>query len=281
MQQFPNYYMIILARFLSFISGSFATVLLAITLYEEDFQQGFEITPGRSAFFFVGVFGTIFAATNGYTKENLVLEPQKMMNEVVLDTHYYPVSWRNKAHLTEVRDAFSTFYELKVLLLAQELLSVLLAPIILYYSLPKSADRIIDFFAECTVVSPNLGHICSFAKFDLQKHGNVEVFDINQFGITADNSERNVTRDGKLERSFMNFKATYPEWDPGMQGSQFISKLIQRKYGNTQKGVPRLQDQEVQYLQTDGSILEYSAEHGYEVGRELIKLLDAVYDDIK
>ena len=175
MQQFPNYYMIILARFISFVSGSFATVLLVITLYEDEFQQGFEITPGRSAFFFVGIFGTIFAATNGYTKENLILEPQKQMNEIVLDTHYHPPAWRSKAHLPEVRDEFSNLFELKVVLLAQELFSVLLAPIILYYGLPRCSEQIIDFFSECTVVSPKLGHVCSFAKFDLQKHGNAEV----------------------------------------------------------------------------------------------------------
>ena len=77
-------------------------------------------------------------------------------------------------------------------------------------------------------------------------------------------------------------QATYPEWDPGVQGSQYITKMIQRKHGISLKpAAGRFQEMDTQYLQNDGSIMEYSAEHGYEVGRELIKLLDAVYDENK
>jgi hypothetical protein len=104
MLQFPNHLVIILARFVSFVSGSFATVLLVITLFEEDLQQGFDITPGRSALFYIGLFGSIMAATQGMTQENVVHEPQRWMNEVVLDTHYHPPEWKEKAHLVAVSD---------------------------------------------------------------------------------------------------------------------------------------------------------------------------------
>jgi autophagy-related protein 9 len=100
--QFSNHYVTILARFVSFISGSFVTVLLLITLFEEEFQRGFEITPDKSAFFYIGVFGTLMAISQGMTQENIVHEPQKWMNELVLDTHYYPIEWRGNAHLLKV-----------------------------------------------------------------------------------------------------------------------------------------------------------------------------------
>jgi autophagy-related protein 9 len=102
MIQFPNHILIICARFISFVAGSFATVLLVITLFEEEFQQGFEITPNRSAFFYIGIFGSLLAVTQGMTGENTVHEPQRWMNEVVLDTHYLPDEWRDRAHLPAV-----------------------------------------------------------------------------------------------------------------------------------------------------------------------------------
>ena len=57
--------------------------------------------------------------------------------------------------------------------------------------------------------------------------------------------------------------------------------MIQRKMGQANQKSPRVHDIDTQYFQNDGSIMEYSAEHGYEVGRELIKLLDAVYTENK
>ncbi|KAJ2997830.1 autophagy protein atg9 [Globomyces sp. JEL0801] len=85
-------------KFITFLSGSLATVLLLITLFEEDLQQGFEITPNRSAFFYIGLFGSIMTIAQGLTQENVVHEPQKWMLEVVSDTHYHPDEWRDKAH---------------------------------------------------------------------------------------------------------------------------------------------------------------------------------------
>jgi Autophagy protein ATG9 len=175
MLQFQNPFIVILARFVSFITGSFATVLLIITLFEEELQQGFEITPGKSAFFYIGVFGSILAMTQTLIKEHVAHEPQRWMNEVVLDTHYLPESWRDQAHQTKVRDEFATMFENKVVLLGYELLSVLLVPVILYTCLSASAPNIIDFIREFTVHVDSVGYICSFAVFDFEKHGNVKV----------------------------------------------------------------------------------------------------------
>ena len=175
MLQFPNPFLVILARFISFITGSFATVLLIITLFEEELQQGFEITPGKSAFFYIGVFGSILALTQTLTQENVAHEPQRWMNEVVLDTHYLPESWRDQGHQTKVRDEFARMFDHKIVLLGYELLSVLLVPVILYTSLPSSAPNIIDFIREFTVHVDSVGYICSFAVFDFERHGNVKV----------------------------------------------------------------------------------------------------------
>lgn len=64
---------------------------------------------------------------------------------------------------------------MKIVIYGQELISVLLTPLVLWWSLPKSAPAIIDFFKEFTVHVDGLGYVCSFAVFDFQRHGNVKV----------------------------------------------------------------------------------------------------------
>ena len=64
---------------------------------------------------------------------------------------------------------------MKIVIYGQELLSVLLTPLVLWYSLPQCAPAIIDFFREFSVHVDGLGYVCSFAVFDFQRHGNVKV----------------------------------------------------------------------------------------------------------
>ena len=66
---------------------------------------------------------------------------------------------------------------MKIVIYAQELISVLLTPLVLWYSLPKCAPALIDFFREFSVHVDGLGYVCSFAVFDFQRHGNVKVRD--------------------------------------------------------------------------------------------------------
>ena len=64
---------------------------------------------------------------------------------------------------------------MKVSIFMQEILSVVLTPFILCFSLPDCAPEIIDFFREFTVHVEDLGYVCSFAVFDFKRHGNINV----------------------------------------------------------------------------------------------------------
>ncbi|KAJ3305114.1 autophagy protein atg9 [Kappamyces sp. JEL0829] len=289
MNQFPNHLVVILARFVSFVSGSFATVLVIITLFEEEFQQGFEITPNRSALFYIGIFGSILAVTQGLTLENIVHEPQRWMNEVVLDTHYLPDEWRDRAHLPSVRDEFAGMFNHKLVLLLYELLSVLLVPIILYTSLPNCAGQIIDFVREFTVQVESIGHICSFAVFDFERHGNVK-YGSKEPGGRSPADDHQSSKNGKLEQSFMNFKSNNPAWDPGNRGSEYLAKVIRRHpVGKSTLGPPLLSSRLLSMshsefpahsmMQTGTESISAASfdEAQDDIARELVGLLDAFY----
>lgn len=95
-------------RFVAFIAGSFAAVLLVASLIDPDLFLHFEITPHRTVLFYLGVFGSILAIARGMVpEENLVFDPEASLREVVRWTHYLPGEWRGKLHSQMVRSACS------------------------------------------------------------------------------------------------------------------------------------------------------------------------------
>ncbi|KAI8989804.1 APG9-domain-containing protein [Trametes punicea] len=220
--QFPNEKVTLIVRFVAFIAGSFAAVLLLASVVDPDLFLHFEITPHRTVLFYLTVFGSILAVARGMIpEENRVFDPEMLMSEVVQYTHYMPDEWKGQLHSKKVHAEFGQLFQMKVVIFAQELLSVLLTPFVLWYSLPPCAPAIVDFFREFTLHVDGLGYVCSFAVFDFQRHGNVK------FGApTQVNDERWMSKEGKMEKSFLNFKAAHPDWIPNdPSGSLYLSRM--------------------------------------------------------
>jgi autophagy-related protein 9 len=86
-------------RFVAFIAGSFAAVLLSASLIDPDLFLHFEITPHRTVLFYLGIFGSILAIARGMVpEENLVFDPEASLRELVYWTHYLPGEWRGRLH---------------------------------------------------------------------------------------------------------------------------------------------------------------------------------------
>jgi autophagy-related protein 9 len=135
--------------------------------------------------------------------DTLVFEPEQDIRKVIEVTHYFPNEWRGKLHTDEVRGQFSQMFDMKITLFLQEFLSILFTPLVLWYSLPQCSNQIIDFFREFTVHVDGLGYVCSFALFDFRRHGNIK------YGApVAVQDEHYVSNNGKMEKSFLNFKVS-------------------------------------------------------------------------
>ncbi|GAN11252.1 APG9-domain-containing protein [Mucor ambiguus] len=231
--QFPKEKTVLMARFVSFLAGSFAGVLALFTLFDSEALLNFEITSNGTVLFYLGITGTIFAVTRGMIPdENQVFEPERLLRQVVEHTHYLPAEWKHKLHTDQVRAEFCKLFDYKVGIFIQELTSVVFAPLVLCLSLPNSADQIVDFFREFTVHVNGLGYVCSFAQFDFERHGNVKY---GVQGATVDD-EYYLSKQGKMEKSFLNFKANNPKWMPNdMAGSMYLSRLAD--INNHRRGV--------------------------------------------
>lgn len=104
-----------------------------------------------------------------------------------------------------MRAQFCQLFDYKISLFFQELLSVLFTPLVLCFSLPTCADQIIDFIREFTVHVDGLGYVCSFSQFDFERHGN------QKYGAPVQaQDEHLLSKDGKMEKSFLNFKVWWP-----------------------------------------------------------------------
>lgn len=215
--QFPKDKTIQAARFVTFVSGALVSILGLATVLDQENFLSFEITQGRTTIFYLGIFGSIWAIARGMLpEENMIYDSSYSMEEVIEFTHYRPAHWEGRLHTVEVKTEFSQLYQMQIVVLLEEILSMIFTPFVLWLSLPKCSDRIIDFFREFTVHVDGLGYVCSFAEFNFKKPGQIGTG--GNAGTRAANPAELATiarddyyaaKDNKLEQSYWGFMNDY------------------------------------------------------------------------
>ncbi|KAG9153990.1 hypothetical protein Leryth_000500 [Lithospermum erythrorhizon] len=218
LKQFPSPIISVVAKFISFVSGGLAAVLIIIAFLDESLLEGH--IYGRNLFWYAAVFGTITAISRAaITDELLVLDPQGSMSLVVRHTHYMPKRWRGKESTDAVRLEFETLFQYTGMMLLEEMASIFLTPYLLLFVVPKRVDDILQFIADFTLDVEGVGHVCSFSFFDFQNHGN------GRYGSLFNTSRPLRSSQGKMEKSFLSFQSSYQSWEPNAQGKQFLATL--------------------------------------------------------
>ncbi|KAL4774221.1 autophagy-related protein 9 [Aspergillus nidulans var. acristatus] len=210
--QFPKDKTVQVAGFVAFISGALASVLALASILDPELFLGFELTHDRTTLFYLGLFGSVWAFARGMVpEETLVFDPEYALLEVIQFTHYFPSHWKGKLHSDDVRREFAVLYQMKIIIFMEEILSMIFTPFILWFSLPKCSERVIDFFREFTVHVDGMGYLCSFAVFDFKKGTNViPQGHINQRDARQDpRVDYFSTKDGKMLASYYGFLDNY------------------------------------------------------------------------
>mmetsp|Transcript_4303 Transcript_4303/g.12400 ORF Transcript_4303/g.12400 Transcript_4303/m.12400 type:complete len:983 (-) Transcript_4303:227-3175(-) len=217
--QFPNPLLSHVARLVAFIAGSFAALALGAAMVEDFLLE--RRLAGRTLVWWAAALGVVLAISRAFIVDDaaVAFHPELAMLEVVAHTHHLPRHWRGRAHTREVQGAFQALFPFKAILLAEEMLSVLLTPFVLYFSLPACADDIVAFVRDNTTHVDGLGDVCSLAGFDLRRHGNP------RYGSPVDCPKAARSRQGKMEKSLLSFATTYPGWDPGAAAKQLLGAL--------------------------------------------------------
>jgi hypothetical protein len=213
--QFHTEYVAIIAKFISFVAGSIALCLTILSVLDDDILLNFAITEGRSVLWYLGLFGVIWSAARGMIPDSrAVFEPEKLLMEIVAVTHHLPLEWKHHGLNSKyVHKEFSNLFELRLVLFLQELFSIVLAPVVLMFSLPGCAPAIVDFFREFTVHVDGAGWVCTFSVFDFRK------FEENRGKV----QKPYIDIEDKLEQSVMNFQSNYPGWKLTIQGEHNVT----------------------------------------------------------
>ncbi|KAG4913227.1 hypothetical protein JHK84_053685 [Glycine max] len=218
LKQFPSPIISIIAKFISFVSGGFAAILIIIAFLEESLLEGHVF--GRNLFWYAAVFGTITAISRAaITNEVLVLDADGAMSMVVQHTHYMPKRWRGKESTEMVHVEFETLFQYTGMMLLEEMASIFLTPYLLLCIVPKRVDDILQFIADFTVNVEGVGHVCSFSAFDFQEHGN------SHYGSPCNAPRSRRSSQGKMEKSLLSFQSSYPSWEPSALGKRFLLNL--------------------------------------------------------
>ncbi|KAH8645631.1 autophagy protein Apg9 [Xylariales sp. PMI_506] len=221
--QFPKMKTEAAARAVRFFTGALIAVLAIVGFSDPEMFVDFEIFPGMNALAFLAICTTTWAIAHGQiSEEHDVFDPEFAMHRVIEYTHYEPEQWKDRLHSYDVKLEFDVLYKLKIVIFLEEILGILVTPLILFFSLPKSSDQIIDFFREFTIHVDGLGYVCSFAVFDFQK----DPKNPRQQGISGDAREDYyATKHGKMQASMYGFLDNYV-YNPrsGLPGSHPLGR---------------------------------------------------------
>lgn len=221
--QFPSNELAVVAKFVVFIAGSFAGVLILLSLVDEEMLLYVKVLD-RNLLWYIAIFGIITAVARPFVVDkHAVFDPKSIFAKVVDKTHYFPRNWRQKVHTYDVYDEFTMMFPYKIAAFFQEIASIVLAPLWMIFVLPNQAAEITHFVQEFTDNMDDLGDVCAFASFDFESHGN------SNYGAHVRRDARYRSKQGKMEKSFITFKENNPDWVPGPHGQALLNTLQAQK----------------------------------------------------
>ena len=246
-----------LGRGLVFVSGSLGAVLLALAAVNDSILLHVKLGHWN-LLWYVGILGIVYslgkallpdAKSQRPSTRNLFSEMDMALEKVATHTHYFPDVWQKRGWDSKTYSAFSKLFQYKAKLFAGEIMSVMLAPVVLCMSLPKCAEHICAIVQKVKTDIPGVGDVCGHSTFDF------DAFEDESWGrplrndapfcdATSESStipptrkrspevqmrldSRPKTRMGKMEKSFFSFKANHPSWKCSSQSGQDLVERVE------------------------------------------------------
>lgn len=217
---FPTPIVSVIARGIAFFSGSLMAVLVVFSLVEEAIILEVHVY-GRQLLWYLTVLTGIFAMARSFISSpgECNESPEEVMMQLSGHTHYFPSNWKGRCDTFDVRDEVYSLFQYKVQLFFQECISVILTPYILCFSLPHSAQPILQFIEKHTTTDDQLGSVCAYSTFNFKRYGN------SKYGCPAGTNNQEASMHGKMEKSFINFKHNHPNWRDNNDGETMVNRI--------------------------------------------------------
>lgn len=188
-KNFPQPIMITLSRFIIFILSSFIAVLSVFTIIDEQILF-YPLTIERTVLWYLGMFGIIIGCCKYYSQPNQIFDPIDKLKNVIIYIYYSEPGWSNNEDKYKTLNEFTKLFTYKLLIVIDEIISVIVTPYLLY-KLSKQSKQIILFFTNIISYDNDIGYHCSY----LSKNKLSEV----------------LSQSLKIEKSYLNFKYHYTE----------------------------------------------------------------------
>lgn len=272
--QFPSGFLVVNGMtVVNFVSGAITAVLVIMGLLFDDEEHNFwsfELSQNRTTLFYISIFGTLWAITSNslntstvsHSTENLnsqgatfFYDPEASLRYVSQFTHYLPSSWNGRLHSVEVKTEFCELYSLKIIIILNEILSLILTPFVLWFKVSNNSSAIIDFFRDYSIHVDGLGYVCYFAMFNFEEkdknmmhnmnkkkqkphrskkdkaHGKAKHSDLEESSDEMSDPDLNsYYQDDKMIKSYMYFLESYGNGDPKKRRPQRTQPLNQSRF---------------------------------------------------
>ncbi len=214
LSSFVSKFITVLAKFLLLSFGAVFSVLIILTVYDED------VLNVEHVLTIITVSGAVAGiARSLIPDENMVYFMDQMMYQILAQVHYMPDAWVAHANAYMIRDEFVKLLQYKFVFLIEELLSPIVTPFVLLFWLRPRSHRLVDFLRNFTVEVVGVGDVCSFAQMDTRRHGNPHWLS----RTSAKKSHQ--ARNGKTELSLIHFVHTNPQWRLPTEAHAFLEQI--------------------------------------------------------
>ncbi len=206
LEQFSNKYLDLISRYVIFVLGSVLITMFLFTLINEYATLHLYSFAGKSALWWFGILGAIIALSKKFVVTKKMFYPHLMMNKVARFIHYIPVEWEQNADTKFVKIEFEKYYKYQIMIVLEDIIGTMLIPYFLISEAPKFTPSILELVREFTKEIDQVGYVCEFAMFDFTRNGDVD------YGCATITNPYRRCNDGKLEKSYINFKLNNPRW---------------------------------------------------------------------
>jgi autophagy-related protein 9 len=159
----------VMARFITFIAGSLLGVLILLSVWYDHFLNVEHVLTT------ITILGAVVAGARIFIPDpNIVSCPEKTLTAFMDHIQYFPDSWKGEAHAARVVSELGELFPYTAVYLLHELISPIVTPFILIFSLRCRSGNIVDFFRNFTIDEIGVGDVCSLAQTDVRRHGNQE-----------------------------------------------------------------------------------------------------------
>jgi autophagy-related protein 9 len=151
-ETFHSPYTTVLARWATYIAGSFVAALLLVSVLSDGALLYVHVAD-YNLLWYLGVFSACYAGARSQIPDDTKVRASagQLLQQTCGHTHYFPPHWEQLAHTTEVRDEVCSIFQYKGQIFLMEVLSVVLTPVVLYFSLPSCAQAVLDFVRYWTL----------------------------------------------------------------------------------------------------------------------------------